>query len=314
MKVLIAEDSATSRLLLERVLSTWGYDVVEVADGTTAWEILQSEDAPRLAILDWIMPGMDGIDVCRLARQGQTDQPPYIILLTALGSKQDLVAGLQAGADDFLSKPFDPDELRARMEVGRRLVAANERLADAHHRLGLLASTDVLTGVFNRRAILERLEVDMIDASRSGTRVSVGLLDVDHFKRVNDGMGHAAGDAVLQQVVARVAEVLDGDAVCGRFGGEEFLILLPGRGQCQTLETLERVRAAVAAAPFEIDGRSLTVTVSLGGATGWNEPVDKLIGRTDTALYEAKEQGRNRVVMSRASRLRLAGFEMELAV
>lgn len=314
MKVLIAEDSATSRLLLERVLSTWGYDVVEVADGTTAWEILQSEDAPRLAILDWIMPGMDGIDVCRLARQGQTDQPPYIILLTALGSKQDLVAGLQAGADDFLSKPFDPDELRARMEVGRRLVAANERLADAHHRLGLLASTDVLTGVFNRRAILERLEVDMIDASRGGTRVSVGLLDVDHFKRVNDGMGHAAGDAVLQQVVARVAEVLDGDAVCGRFGGEEFLILLPGRGQCQTLETLERVRAAVAAAPFEIDGRSLTVTVSLGGATGWNEPVDKLIGRTDTALYEAKEQGRNRVVMSRASRLRLAGFEMELAV
>jgi two-component system cell cycle response regulator len=208
MKVLIAEDGATSRLLLERELTFWGYEVIEAKDGTEAWEILQSKDAPRLAILDWMMPGLDGVDICELVRERTTEQPPYIVLLTALGDTQDLVTGLRAGADDFLNKPFNSDELRARLEVGRRFVELYERLAEAQARLEIQTSTDALTGIPNRRAILERLEIESAAAGFSGARLSVGLFDVDWFKRVNDTHGHAAGDAILRQMTDRVTAML----------------------------------------------------------------------------------------------------------
>jgi two-component system cell cycle response regulator len=208
MKVLIAEDGATSRLLLERELTFWGYEVIEAKDGTEAWEILQSKDAPRLAILDWMMPGLDGVDICELVRERTTEQPPYIVLLTALGDTQDLVTGLRAGADDFLNKPFNSAELRARLEVGRRFVELYERLAEAQARLEIQTSTDALTGIPNRRAILERLEIESAAAGFSGARLSVGLFDVDWFKRVNDTHGHAAGDAILRQMTDRVTAML----------------------------------------------------------------------------------------------------------
>jgi two-component system cell cycle response regulator len=296
MKILVAEDSATSRLLLERELTLWGYDVIEAKDGTEAWKVLQRDDAPRLVILDWMMPGLDGVDICELVRERDTEQPPYIILLTALGDKQDLVTGLRAGADDFLHKPFNSDELRARLEVGRRFVELYERLADAQRRLEAQAHTDALTGVPNRRAILERLEIESAAAGFSGAKLSVGLFDVDWFKRVNDTYGHAAGDAVLQQMTERVMGMLTAGDMLGRVGGEEFLIVMPGAGEVQALSFLEHVRVAIEATPFAIEDGEITVTVSVGGVTGRDQRADELIAWADTALYEAKERGRNRVV------------------
>src|SRR5450830_1920414 len=198
MRVLIAEDDVTSRLLLMRVLENWGYEVTTTKDGAEALQALQAEDAPRLSILDWMMPGMDGVDVCRRIRARDTLQPPYVILLTALGDKESVVTGLQAGADDYVGKPYDPDELHARLEVGRRLVELNDELLEAQHALEILARTDALTGVLNRGAIVEELEREAERAAREGVPLGLGILDIDHFKLVNDTCGHAAGRGALR--------------------------------------------------------------------------------------------------------------------
>jgi len=295
MKILIAEDDSTSRLLLKRVLTGWGYEVTATADGEEALRELLADDAPRLAILDWMMPGIDGVDVCRRVRARETRQPPYIILLTALDEKGDVVTGLEAGADDYVGKPYDPDELRARVAVGRRLVEINERLLEAQEALEVLARTDALTGLLNRRAIIGELETEMARGHREGGRLSVGMLDIDHFKDVNDTYGHAAGDAVLREVVTRMASVLRPYDRLGRFGGEEFLVILPQSDEAALGIVLERMRADVAAGPIVIGDVGVAVTVSLGGAVHEGETTDGLIARADAALYAAKHAGRNRV-------------------
>jgi diguanylate cyclase (GGDEF)-like protein len=298
MRVLIAEDDLTSRILLTKVLEKWGYDVTVTSDGAAAWEALQKPDAPRLAILDWMMPEMDGIDVCRRARALETRQPPYIILLTALGEKDDMMTGFEAGADDYVGKPYDPAELRARVEVGRRLVELNDELIEAQLKLEVQALTDALTGLPNRRAIVETLEAELQRSSREGTGLAVGMLDIDRFKRVNDEWGHAAGDAVLCELARRMEAALRSYDSVGRFGGEEFLVVVPGVTGSQLGELLERLRGAVAEAPFMAGGRDLTVTVSLGGAVFAGESMDALIARADDALYEAKARGRDLVVLA----------------
>jgi len=300
VKILIAEDDVTSRLLLKRVLENWGYEVTATKDGAEALRALQAEDAPRLAILDWMMPGMDGVDVCRRLRARETLQPTYIILLTALGDKESVVTGLNAGADDYVGKPYDPDELHARLEVGRRLVELNGELLEAQHALQVQASTDALTGVMNRRAVVEELEREAERAAREGSSLGLGMLDVDHFKLVNDTYGHAAGDAVLREVVRRVVGVMRPYDAFGRFGGEEFLVLIPGSGEGGLKTVLERIRNVIGSAPFLVDGHELVVTVSLGGAVRGSESVDGLIARADDALYTAKEQGRDRVIVALA--------------
>ena len=298
MRILIAEDDVTSRLLLKRVLENWGYEVTVTRDGTEAWQALQAEDAPRLAILDWMMPGMDGVDVCRRVRARATLQPPHIILLTALGDQQSVVTGLNAGADDFVRKPYDPDELRARLEVGRRLVGLNDELLEAQHALEILARTDALTKVLNRRAIVDELEREVDRAAREGSPLGLGMLDIDHFKVVNDTYGHAAGDAVLCEVVRRILGVMRPYDTFGRFGGEEFLVLVPGVGERELQEVLERIRNVIGCTVVVVEGHELLVTVSLGGATRGSESADGLIARADDALYAAKEQGRDRVVLA----------------
>ena len=298
MRVLIAEDDVTSRLLLTRVLENWGYEVTATKDGAEALQALQAEDAPRLAILDWMMPGMDGVDVCRRVRARETLQPPYIILLTALGDTESVVTGLEAGADDYVGKPYDPDELHARLEVGRRLVELNDELLEAQHALEILARTDALTGVLNRGAIVKELEREAERAAREGVPLGLGMLDIDHFKLVNDSYGHAAGDAALCEVVRRVLGVMRPYDSFGRFGGEEFLVLVPGSGERELKDVLERIRSVIGSAAIVVDGHELAVTVSLGGATQGRESADGLIARVDDALYAAKEQGRDRVVLA----------------
>jgi len=298
VKVLIAEDDVTSRLLLKRVLENWGYEVTVTKDGVEAWEALQLPDAPRLAILDWMMPRMDGVDVCRRARARATLQPPYIILLTALGDKESVVKGLDAGADDYVGKPYDADELRARLQVGRRLVDLNDQLLEAQHALEILACTDALTGVMNRGAILVDLEQEAARARREGVPLGLGMLDIDHFKLVNDSYGHATGDEVLREVVRRVLGVMRPYDSFGRFGGEEFLVLVPASGGKDLRDVLERVRSAVGSAPIVVHGHEIGVTVSIGGATADGGSADGLIARADDALYTAKKQGRDRVVLA----------------
>jgi two-component system cell cycle response regulator len=298
MRVLIAEDDLTSRMLLTKVLEKWGYDVTVTVNGAEAWEILQSADSPRIAILDWMMPEMDGIDVCRRARALDTRQPPYIILLTALGEKDHMMTGFEAGADDYVGKPYDPAELRARVEVGRRLVELNDELVEAQLRLEVQAHTDALTGLPNRRAIVETLEEELQRSAREGTGLAVGMLDIDHFKRVNDECGHAAGDAVLCELARRMESVLRPYDSVGRFGGEEFLVVAPGVSSPELGDLLERLRGAASQAPFSVEAHDLVVTVSLGGAVHAGESMDALIARADDALYEAKARGRDLVVLA----------------
>jgi diguanylate cyclase (GGDEF)-like protein len=297
MRVLIAEDDVTSRTLLRRVLEKWGYEVVVTADGATAWDVLRSADPPRIAVLDWMMPEMDGVEVCRRARALETRQPPYIILLTALGEKEHLVTGFEAGADDYVGKPYDPAELRARLEVGRRLVELNDELIEAQLRLEVQARTDVLTGLANRRAILERLEDELRRASREGGTLGVGMVDVDHFKRVNDEHGHAAGDVVLCEVARRMQHVLRPYDRVGRVGGEEFLVLVPRVTESELTQLMERIREAVGSAPLAAGDAEVVVTVSAGATVSGGEPAHALIARADEALYEAKARGRDRVVL-----------------
>ena len=304
LRVLIADDDLTSRSLLRQVLGRWGYDVVVAADGVEAWKRLQEADAPHLAILDWMMPGLDGVEVCRLVRQLDTSSPPYLILLTARGGKGDLVTGLEAGADDYVGKPFDGAELRARLEVGRRYLELNAKLLEVQQALEIQAMTDVLTGALNRRAILDALTQEMARAERDGTTVGVGMVDVDHFKLINDTWGHAVGDRVLQELVKCSTAAMRPYDAFGRFGGEEFLAVVSGGSPSLTRRVLERIRRAIVGIDVYANGQRVAVTASIGGAVGRGEPLDVLIRLADDALYQAKAEGRDRLVMAIGARPR----------
>jgi diguanylate cyclase (GGDEF)-like protein len=280
-------------------MAKWGYEVLAVGDGKGAWEELQKPDAPALLVLDWEMPGMDGIDVCRKVRARESGHPRYIILLTARRGTEDLVAGLEAGANDYVGKPFDPAELRARVDVGRRFVELYDQLLASQRALEHLARTDCLTQLMNRGAILTRLYEEVARTKRQGSTLALGIMDIDHFKRVNDTHGHAAGDQVLREVVRRLRVAVRPYDGLGRIGGEEFLLLIPGAAREDARAVLERVRQAVCATPVDHADRQIDVTVSLGGTTTrGDEPEDQVLIRADEALYRAKELGRNRVEMT----------------
>lgn len=301
MRVLIADDDLTSRGVLRRILTKWGYEVVVTTDGEEAWAEFQREDSPPLLILDWMMPRMDGLEVCRRIRSVSTPSPPYIILLTARESRKDIVTGLDAGANDYVGKPFDHDELRARVDVGRKFIELNQRLLETQRILELQARTDPLTGSMNRRAVLERLDEEMARAQRQGTSVGVGMMDIDFFKRINDTYGHGAGDEVLCEVVRRTALAMRPYDGLGRFGGEEFLMIIPGAGHSEVFSVFERIRAAVGGSPVEAGGTKIDVSVSIGAATSAGESIDAVVRAADDALYRAKDQGRNRVVVAEES-------------
>ena len=294
MRILIADDDAISRRLLEKSLTRLGHDVDAVADGQAALTALLSPDGPRLAILDWMMPGADGPEVCRAVRARATPYV-YIIFLTSRDRREDMFSALDAGADDFLTKPLDIVELRARLRSGERVIGLQERLLEIQEQLRHQALHDHLTGLWNRRAIREHLERELHRAAREGSPVAVAIADIDHFKQVNDLHGHAAGDDVLCETVDRMRCVMrDYDAI-GRYGGEEFLIVLPGSQGEDALNFAERIRKAVAAAPMEAGGVRGPVTISLGVAwtADGSADADALIQLADAALYRAKASGRN---------------------
>jgi two-component system cell cycle response regulator len=304
MKILIADDEPVSRLMLQSLLAKWGYEVVAADDGNAAWEKLKAKDAPRMALLDWMMPGQNGVDVCRSLRKNRPEPYTYILLLTAKDAKESVVEGLESGADDYLTKPFNPQELKARLRVGMRLLDLEDNLVKAREAMRFKATHDVLTGVWNRGAVLETLERETWRSRREGLSLGVLIADLDHFKSVNDTYGHLAGDAVLREVTRRMqTDVRPYDAV-GRYGGEEFLILLPGCNNSDTREKAERLREIIFHEPVATPAGVLQVTMSIGGVATADWPEDspnQILQMADSALYRAKADGRNRTVMAGAS-------------
>jgi diguanylate cyclase (GGDEF)-like protein len=301
MKILIAEDNADFRFGLQRLLSGWGYEVVPVTDGLTAWQRLQEPGAPKLALLDWLMPGLDGPDVCRQVRRRLTGPYIYLILLTARANQRDIILGLEAGADEYLVKPVDPVELRARLRTGQRILDLQEQLLAAQEALRHEASHDPLTGLWNRAVILDRLEGELARCRREAKAVGVLMVDVDHFKRINDAHGHPAGDAALREVSRRLTAAVRPYDTVGRYGGEEFLLVLSECDAVRTAQLGERLRQAVAAPPLDLPEGPVEVTISVGGAaTDAPERADGagLVRAADAALYRAKGAGRNRVEMA----------------
>jgi diguanylate cyclase (GGDEF)-like protein len=297
MKVLIAEDDMTSRIILDSVLKKWGFVPVLTCDGKEAWDAMQSKDAPKLAILDWQMPKMNGIEVCQKIRELKITDPAYLIVLTSKDEKKDIVKALEAGANDFISKPYDNAELLARINVGKRMVQLQSELGDAYRALKHEAMHDHLTGINNRRAIMELLGKEMARARREKTNLYLGMCDIDHFKKVNDTHGHQIGDEVLISFTRLVMDKLGLNDHMGRYGGEEFLIVAPGAKDSKQDTMFKWICEHVGKNEIATKKGNLSITVSIGVAryTGV-ENSDTFLAAADTALYHAKETGRDRVV------------------
>ncbi len=298
MRILIADDDSVSRRILARFLSQWDYEVVEAADGAGAWALLQQPEPPRVAILDWMMPGMTGPAVCREVRSRGAARYTYLILLTARNQMKDLVEGLDSGADDYLTKPFDMQELQVRLRAGRRILALEADLVAAREALRDQATRDPLTCIWNRYAILDILGRELGRARREAGSVGIVMADLDHFKQINDNLGHLAGDAVLRETARRMQASLRSYDAIGRYGGEEFLIVLAGAGLTETAALAERVRQGVADNRVGTRGGQAAVTISAGVAAfkpGDTRAAEAIIDAADRALYRAKSRGRNRV-------------------
>ena len=297
MKILIAEDQATTALFLRRILERMGHEVTVAVDGEDAWRRVQDGDA-RLLISDWVMPGLDGLQLCRRVREIDRPRYLYVILLTSRDRREDKLAGLRAGADDFLVKPPDPDELAVRLEIAGRILDVHEKLAIQNIRLAELATIDELTGVKNRRQFREDLVRHASLSLRNGLPLSLIMLDVDRFKSYNDTYGHPAGDVVLRTVASLLHAELREHDVVARYGGEEFVILLPSTEAEQASNVAERLRKTLADHAWPLR----RVTASLGVTTAVPRNVDDattLIDRADEALYRSKRSGRDRVTHSR---------------
>jgi len=298
-RILLVEDSPVYQRLISGHLRRWGFDVIALTDGLEAWTVLQQPHSPKLALMDWVMPKMDGTEVCRrLREQGASASYVYTILLTAKDNREDLLRAMEAGADDYLVKPFDELELKAKLMVGKRILALQEELISAREAMRHSATHDSLTGLMNRKAVMDGLGKELARSKREGTSVAVALVDVDHFKVVNDELGHLFGDEALKQVAHRLRSGLRNYDSVGRYGGEEFLLVLPGCDLAAAVVRAEQIRAGISATPVKTAAAQRSVTVSVGVAVskGAGEgDAERVLDASDVALYEAKKNGRNRV-------------------
>jgi diguanylate cyclase (GGDEF)-like protein len=310
MKLLIVDDELISLAQLKNSITSWGYEVMTVIDSSRAWEVLREQREPMIVLMDWVMPGMDGVELCRKLQACSNRYYCYIIMLTVKSGKEDVAMGLDAGADDYLVKPVHPRELQSRLSVGRRVLEyqytlekLTEELVQANRELQRMAAVDGLTGVANRRHFEARYQDEWRRAKRDGYPLSLILIDIDHFKQYNDTYGHIAGDECLKKVAGVLAETITraGDMVA-RYGGEEFAVLLPNTDSVGTAVVAEALRAAVSGMEVEHAGSDCKIlTISIGAATVWpSQEADskELMAVTDRALYQAKAAGRNIVRQS----------------
>jgi len=294
MKILIVDDDPFQRRLLRAQIARLNYEVYEAANGELAWTLLQQEGI-SIVITNWMMPVLDGLGLIRRIRGANLPNYTYIVLLTARDELTDVVAGLDAGADDYLTKPCDTNELRARIAIGSRIVDLEYRLREAR-------DTDSLTGLRNRRALTASAKSELVRAQRNGTSMSIVLADVDFFKQVNDRYGHHIGDQALCLIATTVVQNVRPYDIVGRWGGEELLLMLPETTLAQATMVAERVRASISATPLILDGgRQVKLTASFGVASidaTSSSTFDSLVQLADTALYQAKADGRNRICVA----------------
>jgi two-component system cell cycle response regulator len=296
LSVLVADDSPVYRKLVEQALEGQDYGVTFAKSGREALEFF-AKDAPHIVITDWMMPDVSGLDVCERIRSSELSYT-YVILLTSISDKEMVVKGLAAGADDYLTKPFDPGELCARIGVGRRIICLQRDIEAKNLLLQEAARTDSLTGLPNRRAIEEWAERQIRGATRHGYPVWVILADLDSFKNVNDSYGHDAGDLVLQKFAEVLRATTRASDICGRMGGEEFVMVLTHVDKNDIVPTVERLREQFASLVFRFGAKTASVTSSFGiaGFQGKACPeFSQLLRKADEALYAAKRAGRNRV-------------------
>jgi diguanylate cyclase (GGDEF)-like protein len=299
MRVLIADDSLISRRLLEQTLRSWNYDVISASDGSEAWAILNGTTPPALAILDWMMPGLTGPEICRMVRSKGGEPYTYVLLLTSRNDKADVVEGLDSGADDYITKPFDRHELNVRLRAGTRIVQLQEQLLTTREALREQATRDYLTGIWNRSSILGVLDRELERSKRDGDPVGVVIADLDHFKGINDTYGHMTGDLALQQAARLMQESIRPYDSVGRYGGEEFLLVLPGLDDAHCQAQANRVRAAIRSTLLPFDRGQLSMSCSFGCTSGQGEytTASELIRIADEALYIAKRSGRDRAIV-----------------
>ena len=297
MKILIADDSEMTRMILEGRLKQWGYEVINACDGQEAWGILQKKGRPRIALIDWMMPRLNGIELLKKIRQYIKEPYIYTILLTAKKGKDNLVEAMNAGADDFISKPFDPNILKVRLRAGARITKLQEELIAAREALRVQATHDSLTQLFNRSALMDMMSREISRSIRDQSSIGLLIVDIDHFKSVNDTFGHLVGDQVLKQLSSQMKTCTRQYDIIGRYGGEEFIILLPRCGKQEVLSVAERLRNSISNTLFETTAGPINLSISLGAT--WVTPSDQecheeeLIRIADEALYKAKNNGRN---------------------
>ena len=304
MKILIADDASTMRHLLLSGLSRSGYEVDVAASGDHAWSVLQRPEAPEIAILDWMMPGITGIEICqKLRERTERNNGPYVyvIMLTGLDAASDMAAGLNAGADDYMTKPFKPAELSARLRNAERILALQRDLLVAQTELRAAAQRDPLTSLANRRAIRTCLDDALAQAQRQQQSLGVMLLDIDDLKMLNDTWGEAEGDVVLQRVATRLTESIGPDDSVGRFAAGRFMIVVPACNMYETVMLAERIRKSLCDTPIDAGCGPIPISASVGVSAGLPEPdqvAKPLIEAAQRALHRAKAAGGNRVYLA----------------
>ncbi len=299
MKILIADDDVMSCLILAKTLRGWGYEVVTSLDGSQAWTTLRGIDAPNLVILDWVMPGVNGLALCRRIRETGGTSYTYVILLTSKNRTEDIIEALEAGADDFISKPYEMAELRARLHSGQRILGLEKALLEAQQELARSATRDFLTGIYKQEEIELCLTRELDRAWREGSALSVILGDLDQLEQANEVHGYAAGDAVLVETASRMEAIIRSYDLLGKHEEDRFLVILPGCGLDVAGKVAERIRSCIGDRTFHTDTGPIAITMSLGVAarppTRSSQHRD-LLQLAEALLYRAKKQGKNCVV------------------
>jgi len=300
MKVLLVDDDPISRLLLLPLLDKWGCDVQVAKDGTSAWAALQAPDSPHLVLMDWMMPGLSGVEICRKLRARKVEAYTYVILLTARHNQQDFIEGLESGADDYLTKPCNTTELRARIRIGERILQMQADVIQARELVRFKSTHDSLTGAWSRGNTFDMLERELSRANREGKSLGMILIDFDRFKNINDSLGQLAGDDVLRAAALRILGSVRIYDIVGRVGGEEFLLLFSGCDTAAIRSKAERIRGIIAGSPFKTITGAVSLTASLAAfsaAPSEFHTSESVLRSLNGALCRAKELGRNRVEM-----------------
>jgi diguanylate cyclase (GGDEF)-like protein len=300
IKLLIAEDDLISMKILEKHAKTWGFEVYTANNGKKAWNTFQKENI-QIAILDWMMPRMSGIELCEHIRQKTSEEYAYIILLTSRKNQNDVITGLTAGADDYITKPFNIPELKIRLKIGSRIIKLQQQLLESKRKIQEIAIHDSLTTLLNRTEIVRILSEAFEQTRREKKPLGAIMLDIDHFKKINDNFGHQTGDSVLTEIAIRLKENIRPYDKIGRYGGEEFLVVLPNCGLIEVAQIAERLRVSICKKKIKTENQLLNISISLGCTSLENPNISspkELMNISDHALYEAKKEGRNRVVIA----------------